>query len=201
MFNQSWLEGNCLANRGFNTSIRDILYDVSDLTAILEQTHNIPSSSNPSIAPPSIAALLTKRTSIETRLVSLPPASDPFKNANYNDYIYESCRLAALIFLRATNYLIPFYDRTNQSLMRKLRSALEKSPLETCWHNLPGALMWPLLVGGAAALRDKERSFFMAHLVRVAMCIGPFVWMDMQESIMKFLWIEGLFEGVGRDAI
>ncbi|KAI9760627.1 MAG: hypothetical protein M1835_000139 [Candelina submexicana] len=196
MFNQSWLEGNCLANRGFNTSIRDILYDVSDLTAILEQTHNTSPSSDPSIS-----ALLAKRTSIENRLLSLPPASDPFKNPRYNDYIYESCRLASLIFLRATNYLVPFCDRSNQSLMRKLRAALEKSELDNCWHNLPGALMWPLMVGAAAALRDRERSFFMAHLVRVAMCIGPFVWMDIQESIMKFLWIEGLFEGVVRETI
>ncbi|KAI9717674.1 MAG: hypothetical protein M1812_004619 [Candelaria pacifica] len=191
IFNQSWLEGNCLANRGFNTSIRDILYDISDLTAILEQTHNILPS-----ADPHISSLLAKRTSIENRLLSLPPASDPFNNPRYNDHIYESCRLSSLIYLRATNYLVPFHDRSNQSLMRKLRSALQKSDLDSCWHNLPGALMWPLLVGAAAALRaSRERSFFMAHLVRVALCIGPFVWLDMQHSIMKFLWIEGLFEG------
>ncbi|KAI4217817.1 MAG: hypothetical protein L6R40_008820 [Gallowayella cf. fulva] len=205
----SWLQAPYLPRNKFHPTTVQILRDVSTLTAIREQTHGLPlppSFSSTTTTPPistssfsaeldqNHATLLTKRALIEQRLLALAPASDPFRNPRHNDHMYESCRLAALIYTRAVNHLIPFADRANHSLMRKLRLALEHTDLDGCWGHVPGALMSLLLVGGAAAVGDRERMWYMAHLMRVSMSVGQSAWADVQESIMKVIWVQGIIE-------
>ncbi|KAI9813422.1 MAG: hypothetical protein M1827_004097 [Pycnora praestabilis] len=186
-FTPEWLSGELLPIKGFHEDTTQILLDISELTAILGKLNELD-------PPPDFifANLMTRRSTIERRLLSLPSASIPYNNPHFEDYIYESCRLAALIHLNAVIYLTPFSSQTNHESMKQLRVALEKTDLDSCWHSCSWLLIWPLTIGGASALRDRERSYFIAHLVRVGMAVPPIIWEEVQRSLSRFVWIQSL---------
>lgn len=81
------------------------------------------------------------------------------------DWIYESCRIAALIYCRSVVHGATLADSANimhasisgsssesVTLLAALHSALAKSEVQTCWgFDLSGAFLWVALVGAAAS--------------------------------------------------
>jgi len=80
------------------------------------------------------------------------------------DWVYESCRLASLIYCRSIIQGVPFSESANiihapgdnvsfpgVTLIRALHDALLKTDKSDNWGPLYGVFMWICLVGGAAA--------------------------------------------------
>ncbi|PVH98001.1 hypothetical protein DM02DRAFT_566977, partial [Periconia macrospinosa] len=93
------------------------------------------------------------------------------------DWIYESCRLAALI------YCISLEEASQQNLdagniytplLAALYSALQRTDLDSCWGELCGVLLWVSLVGGRAAWPSVSlpRKFFALHSVRASLALS-----------------------------
>lgn len=137
------------------------------------------------------SVFIAQCVSIESHLDSFPPANDALSSLP-GDHVYEACRVASLIYLRAIMHNIPFTNPANFPLMRDLRSALENSILHG-WSGFPGALLWTLLIGAAAERMDSEEVFFAGHLSTTSKCI-VLLWNDVQTVLKKFLWIEGVME-------
>ncbi len=69
----------------------DILSDLRDVTVLLKGLYHSRLSKN------NITTLLTKRSNIQRKLLSLPSADDVRDHSQKDDYVFQSCRLAALI--------------------------------------------------------------------------------------------------------
>jgi hypothetical protein len=79
------------------------------------------------------------------------------------DWMYESCRLAALIYCRsivhgsslassaATMYVNANHEVTNMTLLSALHAAVMQTDTANCWGEMRGVFLWVSLVGGAAA--------------------------------------------------
>lgn len=80
------------------------------------------------------------------------------------DWMYECCRLAALIYCRSIVQGVPLPESahvlharnsgaivTQTTLISALHSALERTDRKGCWGDMWGVLLWVTLVGGAAS--------------------------------------------------
>lgn len=99
---------------------------------------------------------------IREKVASLPSAYIPIL-ATSNDWVYEACRIAALIYATALDMHVPFsvaasYNSSlpdgpgaHLSLAEELLEALKRTDLFNIWSNMSGVLYWILAVGAAAA--------------------------------------------------
>ena len=115
-----------------------------------------------------------KVTEICERLASMPSAYIPgFPTSN--DWVYEACRIAALIYTASISKRVPFYVAADPSqnpllfrargvpasypgahllttrLNEELYEVLERTDMSNIWNNMPGVLYWVCAVGAAAA--------------------------------------------------
>lgn len=118
----------------------------------------------------SIRELNTRSTEILERLVNLPSASEP-GHLMANHWIYESCRIAALIYAAAIKLRMSFPEAadparnllyveslglsgsyaTNTSLSALLLRTLGRTDIENTWGDLAGVLYWVCIVGAMSA--------------------------------------------------
>lgn len=170
--------------RGFSElrpDIVQILNDMLSLTQMLEETYpetNIADS-----------AYVDQCASIEHDLESMPFMTDTDSKA---DHIYEACRLAALIYLRALVHNIPFGNLANSQLMQTLRFSVSSSIFDE-WNEIPGVLLWVLLVGTAAARNSTENVFFAGQLSTTSRCLLPLL-CNVQKVLQKFMWVESVVD-------
>jgi hypothetical protein len=116
----------------------------------------------------------TKVSEIRARLASLPSAYTP-DVAVSQDWVYEACRIAAIIYASAIIMRVPFSvaaepgrsiimsdaafltnflaaDRLlSTRLTEALYEVLERSNTSTIWGDMSGVLYWVCCVGAAAA--------------------------------------------------
>lgn len=137
--------------------IHDILHNMWDVTAIslqaagadfigpLEATH---------ISPSSAASIWNRATARPSATLVGTPVS--------NDWMYESCRLAALIYCRMVLPRIPSIVTgvfpPLSVLGRDLYRSLARTDTGDCWGDMAGVLYWCSLVGGAAMRSVLETS-------------------------------------------
>ncbi|KAF2748299.1 hypothetical protein M011DRAFT_457639 [Sporormia fimetaria CBS 119925] len=80
------------------------------------------------------------------------------------DWVYEACRLAALIYCRSIVQGVPFSDSANvlhapstgtmsppTTQLAALCNALEQTATGNCWGDMYGVFLWICLIGGAAS--------------------------------------------------
>jgi hypothetical protein len=115
-----------------------------------------------------------KANDIFTYLVSLPSATNP-GHVSSQDWVYEACRIAALIYTIAIIERVPFSvavrssifsnisgsgsvansAATHQSLaispVEALFEALKRTDVSNVWRDMAGVLYWVCAVGAAAA--------------------------------------------------
>lgn len=98
---------------------------------------------------------------IYTHLLLLPSAEDTFEP----DWIYESCRLAALIYCRSILHGATFADSANRmharcpnsgsqtlSMLSALHEVLQRTDTHNSWgENLRGCFLWVSLIGAMAS--------------------------------------------------
>jgi len=92
---------------------------------------------------------------IYTRLLSLPSTKVDLAQ----DWIYESCRLAALIYCRSIVHGTGFADSANTphadtcgTLLSALHHALGRTDTQNCWgFDLSGVFLWVTLLGAASS--------------------------------------------------
>jgi hypothetical protein len=162
---------------------RNILVDMRDLSdlfianrIVLASEHSIKQEDG-GRATRAILEYNDKASEIRARVFSLPSASSP-NLAISNDFIYEACRIVAIIYAQAIVEQEPFSkvgalhyfpggvgsratasgtNATSQSAARplidQLHEALKNTDLANVWNDMAGVLYWVCAVGAAAARR------------------------------------------------
>lgn len=133
--------------------------------------------------------------SIYSRLLLLPSTESDITP----DWIYESCRIAALIYCRSMVHGISLAesagivypatarsDTKSATLLLALHETLERTNKQNCWgHDLAGVFLWVTLIGASASwasarlksIDDSQKAIWAAkcfslHAVRAALSVS-----------------------------
>jgi hypothetical protein len=101
----------------------------------------------------SIRALIEytdKAREIRARIFALPSADSP-NHLVSKDFVYEACRIVAIIYAQATVEQEPFSKTAMVPLIDKLHEALKNTDLANVWNDMAGVPYWVCAVGAAAA--------------------------------------------------
>lgn len=153
----SGLYGRCTAET------YEILRDMYELTRTFTSRWSYPESED--------IRTDTHLEQIYTRLLYRPSTEDDVMP----DWIYESCRIAALIYCRSIVQGMPLAQSANimharscapdtgTTLISALHQAVEKTDRDTHWGEMSGVLLWVNLVGGAASWPSSFQPLYGEH--------------------------------------
>jgi hypothetical protein len=154
-------------------TIYTILSDMRDLTEAFLSRHNSSSTNStittlfdPLLFPSSKSTLIpnhhnTTLTTLQTRLPRLPSAHHP-NHSHSKNFLYESIRLAALIYTTALTHRIPLSAASTfpdpalsassaPDLAIALYNAISGTDMSACWGSFSGVFFAVNLIGAAAA--------------------------------------------------
>jgi hypothetical protein len=137
----------------------EILSDMHTLTQAYLARWNHMGNTNPT-SNARVASYDAQLQHLYSRLLRRPSSEDDA----IPDWVYESCRLAALIYCRSIVHGASLADSastlharssspdmTGTTLLDALHGALLQTDMRSCWGALRGVFLWVCLVGGAAS--------------------------------------------------
>lgn len=161
-------------------STLELLTDMKDLTnmflaynSALNTVHDVDALDIASLSPPD-SDYESKLHAIRKRVASLPSAHTPGELTS-GDWIYEACRIAALIYTAAITMGVPFSVAADPSCIESLSTTarsdssedngdfygshltevlyetLQRADTSDVWKDMSGVLYWVSAVGAAAA--------------------------------------------------
>jgi hypothetical protein len=113
-----------------------------------------------------------KWSRLERRFDALDLLDDSIQHHGQERYIYDSCRLAALIHWSSLNSEIPFSSLGHQRYVTGLKYALGKMNTQLWLTTEPEIFVWVCLTGVLAAQNKLERARFLAQAGPALMSLG-----------------------------
>lgn len=146
-----------------------------------------------------LGTIIRTRYFVQKLVMLLPTAEelDLDVSSSSTPNIYECCRLTAMIF--GVAIVLPVTNSYNilQTLVKRLKAAIEISRLESA-DECFDIYLWILILGGVAALDTPERPWFVSQLTLVAeRSKAGLDWVEVEKRLKTFLWLESAC-GVGR---
>ncbi|KAF2655436.1 hypothetical protein K491DRAFT_716248 [Lophiostoma macrostomum CBS 122681] len=137
-----------------------ILVDMHELTRIFILRWNYVSDVFSPQASLDLASYDAHMQQIYARMLLLPPINVEIAP----DWVYEACRLAALIYCRSIVQGVPFSESgnvmhsrgtgtglSNNTVVSALLTALDSTDTSGFWGSMSGVFLWVCLLGGAAS--------------------------------------------------
>jgi len=110
--------------------------------------------------------------------------------------VLDVLRIASIIHCRALSTPpVHFSAPANIPLLRLLYDFINVSAPDPFWLRYPGILLWVLLIGCAAAVKRRERSYFMMYLAKVGIFTEPRCWFEAQSAILRFIEVQNTIKG------
>lgn len=111
------------------------------------------------------------------------------------DYVYECCRLAALMMVCAVDTGISFSEVDN-TLVDQLKSTMQKTDIGNTWGQMSGVLWWVCLIGASAATIGKPQHSYIDTVLRQTMHVLTYKSPLFEASTiatMNFIKLKALF--------
>jgi hypothetical protein len=178
-----------LAHSSVSDDLVDILQDMSYLTAFLESFH-----SGSIVREESLLYFDDERSSIEFRILCLPGKKKKRHGDTEADNIEESCRIAAMIYIKTVFFQVEPTAPIHISLVDRLRIALMQTNLQLCWNNLSELLLWVLFIGATVAQRGPTRLWLLAMSKTVCSYLQKSSWHGVKEILSNYLWSDRILE-------
>jgi len=140
---------------------------------------------------PEVLALTSRRNAIHHALLSLPTMDEvePVLTEDQKS-IYESCRLAAVIYDLSIIFPIPPFAGVMQRLVFNAKVVLESMRLEVLIGAGANPMTWVLFVAGTAAECMSERPWFVEKLRMVLTAEGLHEWNTIRGILNSYLWMD-----------
>jgi hypothetical protein len=168
--------------------LANVLEDMSYLTTFVEVHHH------ESTMPEDIIYFDDQRASIEDRILKMAGEEEKAEGISNAENIQEPCRLVALIYTNMVfRELLPS-AATHTILTSRLRTALVERHLVSCGGNLSETLLWALFIGGAVALGELVKPWFVSVLGMVCTQLKIQSWHDIKYILVKYLWCDRIWE-------
>jgi hypothetical protein len=139
---------------------------------------------------PSIPTLHRDHTAFALlhRLLSLDLCKEPLLLGGTEEF----CALTALLYLSQLQLkVLNLHDPAPTKVLLRLKSRLLLSSLTPRTRDF---ILWVTSVGALAARGTRERTWFVARMVRGVMECGISTWEEAKCMLGKFLWVEGIQE-------
>lgn len=175
--------------RGLSRKFLEIVYDIRYLTQKKFHSLSAPSSTTDI----EMMEFSRIRSSIESRLQTVPIIHEESKELPCPDYVYEEHRLVALIYVK----LVLHTEFLGRGCMRALKSRL----ITTIQHaegHLPGlkqrprSVIWVLFIGGLLAMDSREEIWFAVRIARSMKASNLETWEDVEATLSHLAWTDGL---------
>lgn len=112
----------------------------------------------------------------------------------------QALHITSRVYALALVHGVPFGHPSNRKALQPLQLLLESTIL-VGWTELPGALLWVLLVGTALERDQGEGNVLTAYLATTCNYIGLRHWDVVRDTLVTFLAIEDKLDArVGRPA-
>ena len=112
----------------------------------------------------------------------------------------QALRITSRIYALALIHDVPFGHPSNRKALQLLQRLIESTIL-VGWTDLPGALLWVLLVGTALERDQGEGNILTAYLSTTCHYIGFRHWDLVRDTLVTFLAIEDKLDArAGRPA-
>ncbi|EXJ73806.1 uncharacterized protein A1O5_03568 [Cladophialophora psammophila CBS 110553] len=170
-----------------DVELHQLYLEACQITIALDQYHRDAKGH------PSLSDLVDARNKTQHGFCSLAPSTDsetdPFAA------LYETCRLAGLIFSDMVILPLPHNSGVKLRLARRLRTVLEASSLQTSWKSAEygNLLMWVVFMGTIAATFTKARGWYLQKL-RNLIDHQQLDWNGFRGLMKTFLWWDFVFE-------
>jgi hypothetical protein len=125
--------------------------------------------------------------SIHCDLLSFSPDTGRSSDLHLN----EAIRMGALLYIKDILQNFLFSPMQCRILVQNLKDGLSEIP---CTKKLAPVFLWLCLVGANASNTGTARTWFTAHLVRVAASLNIRLWEDVKAILNQLVWIEKLQE-------
>jgi hypothetical protein len=135
-----------------------------------------------------------QRASIEDRILKMAGEEEKSEGISSAESIQEPCRLTALIYTNMVFRELQPSAATHTILTCRLRTALVETHLVSCGGNLSETLLWVLFMGGAVALDELLRSWFVSVLSMVCTQLKVKSWHDIKYILVKYLWCDRIWD-------
>ncbi len=148
------------------------------------------------MVPADMPCLIDQRNLTQHSLMSLPTAGECGLDFLETHRIYETCRVAAIIYGVGVLFPLPASTAPFPALVQHLKAALEESNLVFHWPSglAISMLLWVLTVGGIAASNMPERTWYLAMLRRSIVQTGLLSWRGLRTHLKSILWLDSACE-------
>jgi len=146
-----------------------------------------------------LTQFIDKRNAVQHQLMSLPSGDTLTPEEVKSTSLYESIRLATMIYSAAVTFPLPPLTGIFHRLACLLREVLEKSKFDSCWQSSSKALLWMLVLGGIAASGTNERSWYVQNLLTVSTALALSEWAQVSIELGSHLWLESACDSAGRN--
>ncbi len=112
----------------------------------------------------------------------------------------QALHITSRIYALALVHDVPFGHPNNRKALQILQQLLESTIL-VGWTDLPGTLLWVLLVGAASERDYGEGNIIVGYLSAICNYIGLRHWDAVREILVKFMAVEDKLDArAGRPA-
>ena len=129
------------------------------------------------------------RDSLPSCTEDLYTAEQAMLTGTVGERMSQAIRITSRIYVLALVHNVPFAHPSNHKALRILQRLLVSTIL-VGWTDLPGALLWVLLVGAAAERGQGEGNIFPAYLSTTCTYMGFRHWDAVKEILVTFLAVE-----------
>ena len=154
------------------------------LQAVITQTDN----NRENIDSKDQQKLITTSTWIRDRIAVLPEKNGQ-GSSPANDFIYQSCRKAALIYCKAILELTPLSQACTLQDLNQLWSSMWRVTLSQ-WKKIPGIFIWVLLSANQAAQDTAHGRFLKSMLKSASFYIALQNWQIVDGSLGAFVRLQ-----------
>ena len=138
---------------------------------------------------PNIAVLIDHRNNIQHHLLSLPKGDELMPGEVRSTTLYESIRLAAIIYSAAVTFPLPpltgIFKKSSASLKAIVGELMHENHRQPC----PKILLWILVLGGIAASGTEHRVWYVKKLAAVPGALTFCQWDDVVVEMENWLWL------------
>lgn len=178
-----------LLNHGITEMALRVMLDLQYVSVIIEAyTHG-------ALQNPNILALTSKRNSVHHALFSLPTLDEMEVLTIDQRAMYESCRVAAIIYDLSIIFPVPPSTGVVAKLVTMSQSILETTRLEFMLGACARICIWVLFMAGCAAeSMSDERAWFVGRLRMVLVSEAIFEWAIVRDVLNSYLWLSSAMD-------
>ncbi|KAE9993668.1 hypothetical protein EG327_003932 [Venturia inaequalis] len=178
-----------LLNHGITEMALRVMLDLQYVSVIIEAyTHG-------ALQNPNILALTSKRNSVHHALFSLPTLDEMEVLTIDQRAMYESCRVAAIIYDLSIIFPVPPSTGVVAKLVTMSQSILETTRLEFMLGACARICIWVLFMAGCAAeSMSDERAWFVGRLRMVLVSEAIFEWTIVRDVLNSYLWLSSAMD-------